>query len=89
MTRVSVVVLMVGLALVPMGGLTVGVALASVGVVVMLGLVSVWLHRGRGGEPAASGCRGCGYGFEGLCAERDGCVVCPECGAAWRLGGDG
>lgn len=29
-------------------------------------------------------CGACGYSLAGLIAEGDGCVVCPECGAAWR-----
>jgi len=30
-------------------------------------------------------CAGCGYGLYGLePMSDDGCVVCPECGAAWR-----
>ena len=31
-------------------------------------------------------CLVCGYALEGLLAESDGCVVCPECGGAWSLG---
>lgn len=30
-------------------------------------------------------CAGCLFFLEGLPAEPDGCTVCPECGAAWRL----
>jgi hypothetical protein len=30
-------------------------------------------------------CAGCGYDLSGATAESDGCVVCAECGAAWRL----
>jgi hypothetical protein len=30
----------------------------------------------------------CGYDIDGLGTEPDGCVVCPECGAAWRLPGE-
>lgn len=29
-------------------------------------------------------CASCHYGLETLPVEGDGCVVCPECGAAWR-----
>lgn len=29
-------------------------------------------------------CRACGYLLERLPVEADGCVVCPECGCAWR-----
>jgi len=34
-----------------------------------------------------SRCPSCAYRIAGLEAEDDGCVVCPECGAAWRVGG--
>jgi len=29
-------------------------------------------------------CASCGYSLKGLPDESDGCVTCPECGAAWR-----
>ncbi len=29
-------------------------------------------------------CPGCVHGLGGIPPEPDGCVVCPECGAAWR-----
>lgn len=29
-------------------------------------------------------CPGCGYTLEDLAVEGDGCLQCPECGAAWR-----
>ncbi len=33
----------------------------------------------------ASGyCPSCAFSLEGLVVESDGCVVCPECGAAWK-----
>ncbi len=31
-------------------------------------------------------CAACGYHLRGLTSEPDGCTLCPECGAAWRLG---
>jgi hypothetical protein len=31
-------------------------------------------------------CPSCGYSLGDLAAQPDGCTVCPECGAAWRLG---
>ncbi|GJM20042.1 MAG: hypothetical protein DHS20C14_22550 [Phycisphaeraceae bacterium] len=43
----------------------------------------IYLSSGR--------CAGCGYDLRGLDPEPEGCVVCPECRAAWRssrLGGD-
>jgi hypothetical protein len=30
-------------------------------------------------------CSACGYNIKGLEPQDDGCTVCPECGAAWRL----
>lgn len=30
-------------------------------------------------------CASCGYLLQDLPLESDGCTVCPECGAAWRL----
>jgi hypothetical protein len=30
-------------------------------------------------------CPSCGYALEGLSEEGDGCRVCAECGAGWRL----
>ena len=30
-------------------------------------------------------CWSCGYDIRALVPEHDGCTVCPECGAAWRL----
>ena len=30
-------------------------------------------------------CRACGFALNGLPECEDGCTVCPECGAAWRL----
>jgi hypothetical protein len=30
-------------------------------------------------------CYACGYDLVDLPAEGDGCTVCPECGAAWRV----
>jgi hypothetical protein len=32
-------------------------------------------------------CAVCGYAINGLLVQADGCTVCPECGAAWRLPG--
>lgn len=34
-------------------------------------------------------CPQCGYDLGSLRPEADGCTVCPECGAAWRLGDGG
>ncbi len=32
-------------------------------------------------------CPICGYDLAGLGPEADGCLVCPECGSAWRIVG--
>lgn len=34
-------------------------------------------------------CPQCAYRLSDLKSEHDGCVVCPECGAAWRAGAIG
>lgn len=33
---------------------------------------------------ASGQCPACGYAITGQHPERDGCLVCPECGASWR-----
>ena len=30
-------------------------------------------------------CASCGYGIDGASVQEDGCCVCPECGAAWKV----
>lgn len=46
--------------------------------------------RARMGETlcAALRCGICGYDMRGRVADDDGCTVCPECGAAWKLDAD-
>lgn len=43
-------------------------------------------HGGLLSATAASAglCGSCGYSLGSLSAQPDGCLVCPECGAAWR-----
>ena len=36
---------------------------------------------------AAGRCPRCRYEIDQVPAEGDGCAVCPECGAAWRVAG--
>jgi len=43
----------------------------------------IWFNRRAARELKI--CIGCVYSLEGLVAEPDGCTVCPECGAAWKL----
>jgi hypothetical protein len=64
----------------------------TVGVGVMLADLLVWLALI---QPNAQRtvteflrrelCPACGYTIRELTAESDGCTVCPECGAAWRI----
>ncbi len=53
----------------------------------LLVLHPVWRWRARAGARRAGLCAACGYALAGLASDLDGCTVCPECGAAWRLGG--
>lgn len=63
-------------------GIVVGLAQTSVFL-----NVSRWVLAQRTAEVISSArrCASCGYPL-GAAAEEDGCVVCPECGAAWRVG---
>ncbi|MEM1165049.1 MAG: hypothetical protein AAGI30_02025 [Planctomycetota bacterium] len=51
-------------------------------------------RRGRRARPwdafraRPSACIACRFDLRGLEPEDDGCTVCPECGAAWRVGED-
>ena len=38
-----------------------------------------------GGLVAINRCASCGYNLQKLPAAEDGCTICPECGAAWKL----
>lgn len=48
-----------------------------------------WFFSGRQVAAQAmalqGACPSCEYEIVGLPVERDGCVVCPECGGAWRV----
>jgi hypothetical protein len=46
-----------------------------------------WRRRVRAAILAEHRCPSCSYPLGELAAEGDGCTVCPECGAAWRVGG--
>lgn len=56
-------------------------------------LVMVWKVRKRssytrrvfGGLLNQGRCPACDYEIFGLESEADGCIVCPECGGAWRV----
>lgn len=40
-----------------------------------------WTRQMRPEDP----CIACGYSLAGAASASDGCVECPECGAAWRI----
>lgn len=42
-----------------------------------------WRARLEGREGAGA-CLACGYALDGAAVEADGCLQCPECGAAWK-----
>ncbi len=70
----------------------VGIVMAMLTLVVSL-MYLTWPGRRtrveRGARLRDGVCAACEYGLGGLAVEDDGCVVCPECGAAWRLGESG
>jgi hypothetical protein len=45
----------------------------------------VWRNRVRAALLAEGRCPSCGYPLHGLEQQPDGCTLCPECGAAWRI----
>jgi hypothetical protein len=65
------------------------------GVIAFVCLVMVAWSRERRNEARRRAvamvgtCPACMYDLSGSVAESDGCTVCPECGAAWRVGGRG
>ena len=64
-------------------------AAASVPLVLVAAKVR-WEERPRGRRDVpirAKRCDACGYAIDRLPVEDDGCRVCPECGAAWRVPG--
>ncbi len=71
----------------------VGAALSAVSVMLVLLIVLVAIARlatptvGAAIDyPLADGrCPPCGYQIKSAPPQSDGCVECPECGAAWRL----
>ena len=66
-----------------------GIAAAgwTIAFAVLLVAVLVSLARAFGSTHPASGshCPNCDYQLAGLPPAPDGCTVCPECGAAWKL----
>ena len=60
-----------------------------IGVIPSLVIIAV-IRRVAGGYVArcylyAAYCASCGFDLRGIEVQADGCHVCPECGAAWKL----
>ncbi len=45
----------------------------------------VWRIDAMAHLPRQGWCAACVYRIEGLPLQEDGCIVCPECGAAWQI----
>lgn len=56
------------------------------GVVALVCSRTAWRspHHARDAMLLHDPCPACAHGLDGIPAQDDGCVVCPECGAAWR-----
>lgn len=75
-------------------GLFLWLALIGTGLVAVTVMLAIgsWIANREVYERVArsmrhgSNCPQCWYDLAGHGHEQDGCVVCPECGAAWRLG---
>ncbi|MFN7019700.1 MAG: hypothetical protein ACK4WH_00045 [Phycisphaerales bacterium] len=66
-----------------------GVAVFVGGLIAMALVSRAQTRQTHGGLLSATAvsaglCGSCGYSLGNLSAEPDGCLVCPECGAAWR-----
>ncbi|MEO1007926.1 MAG: hypothetical protein AAFX79_05130 [Planctomycetota bacterium] len=70
--------------------LPVMVTLVLVGVLFVALIIKAMLDRCTGYARAAlktldrAQCPSCRYDLGGLASHPDGCILCPECGAAWR-----
>jgi hypothetical protein len=51
----------------------------------MVGTVDDYERAVAAAHAAAGVCHACAYDITGIRPGRDRCVVCPECGHAWRL----
>ncbi|MEX2219225.1 MAG: hypothetical protein WD749_10760 [Phycisphaerales bacterium] len=59
---------------------------AAAWILVVRRLIQPWFERTALTAMVTAGfCPSCGYGLAELNPEPDGCRVCPECGAAWRM----
>jgi hypothetical protein len=70
------------------GSLAVLVAMSFSSLVMSLwSYIYIWksAQHGRDALLASGLCPSCGYGIVGVRSEPDGCTVCPECAAAWRM----
>ncbi len=75
-----------------------GIALVLMAFALLLVVIGPFIERRRLSRNAAAAsegllerhlCPSCGYKLTALPIDPDGCTICPECGAAWRLGGGG
>lgn len=71
-----------------------GVGLVCIGIGTTYALIGPHIQRRRLSRNAAAASKGllerhlcpsCGYKLTALPIDPDGCTICPECGAAWRL----
>lgn len=89
MPLLTITALIVPTVVFPLTELQRGIILYGVGVPAIVGIF--WMIRRTVAprfvrELAARGvCGSCFYPLTALRPEGDGCTVCPECGAAWRL----
>jgi hypothetical protein len=61
---------------------------ASISAGLAVVFLSTWRATGKARKRAALGagrCPSCLHSLAGQSPEQDGCAVCPECGAAWRV----
>lgn len=60
------------------------IVLASIGILfpLLLNYPNLWNRRAA---RIVRVCFACCYKLDGIQPESDGCTVCPECGAAWKL----
>ncbi len=68
--------------------------LAAIPLSVIPALVTLFVARRAAGQRIArvyahaGYCGSCAHDLHAIHAEADGCTVCPECGAAWRVGAE-
>ena len=71
------------------GAVSVPIAFVLTGLMARLGRRTFQNKRVAASLVTAGRCASCGYALAQLAPQDDGCVVCPECGGAWRRAGSG